>query len=190
MNTIITQQTENGEISFDVYSKLVESRILFLQGYIDDAIATDISATLLFMDSQNDTDQISLYINSEGGDTRSVFMIYDIMKMIASPVQTLCTGSAFHEASLILAAGTNGLRLATQNATICLAQLDHNGSDYGNLQKAEAILHQSKKDNDKFMTALADCTGKNIKTLMKDLAQPVYMSPKQALKYSIIDRIL
>lgn len=190
MNTIITQQTDNGEVSFDVFGKLVESRILFLQGFIDDGMATDISATLLYMDSQNDKEQISLYINSEGGDIRSVFMIYDIMKMINSPIQTLCTGSAFDESALILAAGSKGLRVATQNAIICLNQLDHLGSRYSDLLGAEISLEQSKKDNTRFITALSKCTGKSIKTLLKNLERHRYMSSNEGKKYGIIDTVL
>jgi len=190
LNTIITTQTENGEISFDVYSKLVDSRILFLQGYIDDSMATDIGATLLYMDSQNDNEKISLYINSENGDIRSVFMIYDIMKMIASPIQTLCTGSAFGETALILAAGTKGLRIATKNAIICLTQLDHAGSHYADLSNAEVRLAQSKKDNSKFIAALSENIGKSAKTLIKDIGNDFYMDAKTAKKYGVIDRIL
>jgi ATP-dependent Clp protease protease subunit len=190
MNTIITEKTEHGEVAYDVFSKLVESRILFVYGFVEDAIATDVAATLMFLDSQDDKSEISLYLNTEGGDVRSIFMIYDIMKMITSPIKTYCMGSSVHEAALLLAAGAKGKRYATASSTICLSQLNHEGSHVSDIKNAEARFQQSKKDNDKFISALAYECGKSIKSVMKDIDQERYFSLHEAKKYGIIDCIV
>src|SRR5271170_3075847 len=142
MNTVITEKTENGDVSYDVFSKLIESRILFLYDYITDDIATDIVATLLYLDHENDKDKISIYLNSEGGDIESIFMIYDMMKMIKSPIETLCIGQAMGESTLILAAGTPGMRYATKNSIIRINQLAHAYSAYSDMTNAEILLER------------------------------------------------
>lgn len=190
MNTVITEKTENGEVSYDVFTKLVESRILFLYDYINDEVASDIVATLLYLDHQNDKEKISLYINSEGGAIESVFMIYDVMKMIKSPIETFCIGSAFGEASLILAAGTKGMRYATKSSVIRINQLAHSYSKYSDISNAEILLELSKKENSKFLTALSECTGKSLKTITKNTERELYMSPEVAQKFKIIDSII
>jgi ATP-dependent Clp protease protease subunit len=190
LNTVITEKTDNGEISYDVFSKLVDSRILFLYGFITDEIAMDVVATLFYLDHQDDKKTISLYINSEGGDIRSIFMIYDIMKMIGSPIETFCTGTAMHESALILAAGTKGKRYATKSSVICVNQLGHFGSTRADLAGAEILLKESKKDNKKFVQALTSCVGKSYKSVLKDSEREFYMNPSAAKRYGIIDSII
>jgi ATP-dependent Clp protease protease subunit len=191
LNTVITEKNDKGEeVSYDVFSKLIDSRILFLYDYINDDIATDIVATLLYLDHQDDKSKISLYLNSEGGEIESVFMIYDMMKLIKSPIETFCIGSALGESALILAAGTKGMRYATKSSIICLNQLVHTYSGHADMTDAEIRLEKSKKDNNKFLLALHDCTGKSIKILTKDTDREFYMSPDDAKKYKIIDSII
>lgn len=190
MNTVITEKTANGEISYDIFSKLIESRILFLYDYITDDIATDIVATLLYLDHENDKDKISIYLNSEGGYIESIFMIYDMMKMIKSPIETFCIGHAFGEAALLLSAGTKGMRYITKSSMVRINQLSHSYSRYADMTSAEILLEQNKKENSKFFSALHDCTGRPIKTLMKDTEREYYMSPEAAKKYGIIDKIV
>ena len=190
MNTIITERTENGEVSYDVFTKLVDSRILFLYDTITDEIAMNVVATLFYLDRQDDSKTISLYINSDGGDIRSVFMIYDIMKMISSPIETFCTGAAMYESALIWAAGTKGKRYSTKSSTICINQLRHYGSDYTPLEGAEIRLKLSRNDNKRFIQALSSCVERPYKTVLKDSEREFYMSPYIARKYGIIDTII
>src|SRR5271166_4443410 len=190
MNTIITEKTDNGEVSFDVFSKLVENRILFVYGFIDDRMATDIAATLMYLDGQNDAQEISLYLNAEGGDIRSVFLIYDVMKMVHCPIKTYCMGSAMDEAALILAAGTKGMRYATSSSTICLSQLNHEGSHVGDIKNAELFLDQLKKDNAKLMNALSVECKKSVKSLTRDTERQLYLSATDAKKFGVVDIII
>lgn len=173
-----------------MFGKLVESRILFLSDIISDDIATDIIASLLYLDHENDRDKISLYINSEGGDIQSAFMIYDVMRMVSSPIETVCIGSALKEAALILAAGTKGMRFATQSSVISISQLEHEGSMYLDLVKAETILEKSKGDNKRFVEALSLCTGKTVKTLSKDTERERFMTVNEAKDYGLIDNVI
>lgn len=188
MNTIITETTDEGEVSYDVFSKLVDHRILFLYDYIDDKIATDVVATLLYLDQNKE--QISLYINSEGGDPRSVFMIYDIMKMVKSPIATYCIGSAMYESLLILAAGTKGLRHATKSSTICLSQLAVGDHRYSNMTDAEILLAQARRSNNSFMEALSENIEKPVKKILKDSERQLFLSASEAKKYGFIDNII
>jgi len=188
MNTIITEKTDEGEVSYDVFSKLVDNRILFLSDYIKDDVATDIIATLLYLDKEKE--QISLYINSSGGDPRSVFMIYDIMKMIKAPIATYCIGSATYETVLILAAGTKGLRHATKSSTICINQLIVGEHRYSNMTDAEILMKQAKKNNEKFIDALSDCINKPVKRILKDTEREFFLSPDEAKKYGVIDVVI
>lgn len=190
MNTVITEKTENGEVSYDVFSKLVDSRILFMHDYITDDVATDIVATLLYLDHEDDSKKISLYLNSEGGDIESIFMIYDVMKIIKSPIETFCIGAALGESSLILAAGTKGMRYATKSSIIRINQLSHSYSKYSDMTSAKITLEQSKKENKKFLDALRSCTDKTLKIISKDTEKDFYMSPDAAKKYGIIDFIV
>src|SRR5271170_2235379 len=190
MNTVITEKTENGDVSYDVFSKLIDSRILFLYDYITDDIATDIVATLLYLDHENDKDKISIYLNSEGGYIESIFMIYDMMKMIKSPIETFCIGHAFGEAALLLAAGTKGKRYITKSSMIRINQLSHSYSKHSDMTSAEILLQQNKKENEKFFNALHDCTRKSVKTIIKDTQREFYLSPEAAKKYGIVDKIV
>lgn len=190
MNTVITEKTDNGEVSYDVFSKLIESRILFLYDYIGDETATDIVATLLYLDHNNDQDKISLYINSEGGDIESIFMIYDMMKMIKSPIETLCIGTAFGEIALILAAGTPGMRYATKSSTVRVNQISFPYSMHGDMSDAEIAMGRNKMENKKFLQAFSDCTRKPIKHILHDTQREFYMSPEAAIKYGIIDAVV
>lgn len=191
MNTIITEKNERGEeVAYDVFSKLIDSRILFLHDYIDDNIATDIVATLLYLDHITDEEKISLYLNTEGGDIESVFMIYDTIAMINSNIETVCMGEVMNEAVLLLAAGAKGMRFATKSSFVCINQLGHKYSAHRDMTKVEIMLEQSKKENTRFLTALSECTGKSIKKLTKDTERDLFLDPNTAIKYGLIDEIL
>ncbi len=190
MNTIITEKTEQGEVSYDVFSKLVHDRILFICGGIDDQIATDMVATLLYLDNIDNNKKISLYINSPGGDIRSVFMIYDIMSMVESPLETFCIGSAINESALILAAGTKGMRYATKNAIIGINQLMHYGSQHSDISNAQITFEQLKNDNKKLLESYSKSFKKPLKLVTKDTERQVFFKTYEAKKYGIIDHIV
>lgn len=190
MNTIVTETTEHGEMPVDIYQKLSNDRILFVCDMIDDKLATDIVATLLLKDAENPGEKITLFINSEGGDIRNVLMIYDMMCLIQSPIETVCIGSAMDESVLILIAGTPGMRLATKNSVISVNQLTHDHVNYSDLTDAKKVLDQFVGDNKKMMEIIAKNSGKNYKKVVEDFNRRVFMNCNQAVKYGLIDRVV
>lgn len=183
MNTLILEQTENGDIPVDVYAKLSQDRILFLSEELHDELATDMVATLLLKDSEDPDRKITLFINSHGGDIRNAFMIYDVMTMIQAPVETVCIGAAFDEAVILLSGGTPGLRFATKHAVIAASQLMPGLHMHTDLPGASELLKQHKMDNDRLMDILSKTTGMPIKQVREDFDRRVFMNAKQALKY-------
>jgi ATP-dependent Clp protease, protease subunit len=190
LNTIITETTEHGEVPIDIYQKLSNDRILFLTDFIDDKVATDISATLLLKDTESTDNKITLFINSEGGDIRAVFMIYDTMQMISSPIEVVCFGSAMNEAALILVGGSKGMRYATKNSIIAAGQLISQWAKRSNMVDAAKTLAQVTKDNKRMMEILAKHSGKKLAQVTKDLDRIVFLEPVKAAKYGFIDGII
>jgi ATP-dependent Clp protease, protease subunit len=190
LNTIVLEKTEMGDIPIDIYSKLANDRILFIYDYVDDQLATDITATMFLKDQEDQEKKISLFINSEGGDIRSVFMIYDMIKLLSCDVETVCVGSAMNEVVLLLAAGTPGLRYATKNAAICPSELVQEQYHQTNLDDAKEVLKRLQRDNKNMMTELAACVGKKMPEVSMDFERKVFMSAKQAKSYGIIDAIM
>jgi len=190
MNTIILEQDANGDVPINIYSKLADNRIIIISDIITDKNAVDVSAALLMLDAEDNSKKISIFINAYGGEIRAVFMIYDIMKILSSPIEVICMGATMSECVLILAAGTPGMRYATPNAMIGPSQLIHEGSYYSDLTDAKITLDQIKLDNKKYMEALAKCIGKTYKVVMNDFDRKKFFTPKQALQYGIIDDII
>ncbi len=190
MNTIISEQSDQGEVAYDVFSKLTEERIIFLSDFIDDENATDIVATLLYLDHLDDQKKISLYINVNGGDVRSVLMIYDIMKLVKCPIETVCIGAAFDESLLLLAAGTKGMRLATKSAKMSINNISSEHPRHANLITARIIMNQISKDNSQLLQSLSKCTGKSLSVITKDAEKKKYFNSIDAKKYGIIDNII
>ena len=190
MNTLVIEETENGEMPLDVYQKLANDRILFICSQITDELATDIAATLLLKDAEDSDKKITLFINSDGGDIRNALMIYDVMSMVHAPIETVCIGSAMDEAAIILAGGTPGSRLATKNSVIAVSQLVHDWYTQANLTDAKKILDQSLSDNKRMMDIIAKSCGKTIKQVSEDFERRVFMNANQAVKYGIIDRVI
>jgi ATP-dependent Clp protease protease subunit len=190
LNTLVLETTEHGDFPVDVYQKLSNDRILFVTNDINDQIAADITATLLLKDSEDSDKKITLFINSTGGDIRNALMIYDMMQMIDSPIETVCIGAAMDEAAIILAAGTPGMRFATKNSRIAVSQLVHDWITHANLTDAKKILDLSVQDNKRMMEILAKCTGKATKQVMEDFDRRVFMNAGQAAKYGLIDKVV
>jgi len=190
LNTLVLEQTEFGEMPVDVYQKLSHDRILFLSSYLDDDVASDMVATLLLKDSEDPDKKITLFINSHGGDIRNAFMVYDIMTMINSPIETVCVGTAMDEAAILLAGGTPGMRLATPHAIVAATQLVHSFHMHTDLPGAQAVFEQEKKDNQRLMEILAKTTKKTIAQVKKDFDRRVFFNAKDAMKYGFIDKIV
>lgn len=190
MNTLVLEQTEHGEVPMDVYQKLANDRILFIHDYIDDDIATDIVATLLLKDHEDNEKKITLFINSPGGDIRNVFMIYDVMAIVNAPIETVCIGAAMDEAALLLAGGRKGMRLATKNAIISVSQLVNNWHMHTNMTDAKNLMEQFKVDNDRLLEILNKATGKSVKQLREDFDRRTFFTAPKAMKYGLIDKIV
>lgn len=190
MNTTVIDRSSGNEYPIDIFTKLSNDRILFINDEVNDDVATEIIATLLLKDMENSEDPISLFINTEGGDVRSVLMIYDTMKMISAPIKTICCGVAMNEAVLLLAAGTKGSRFATKNATVAPSQLVHEQSYMSDLTDAKVIMDQSIKDNKSLMKALAKTTQHKLPQIMKDFERKQFFTAEQAKDYGFIDEII
>ena len=191
MNTLITETTEFGDIPVDIYQKLSDNRILFINNDIDDITATDIIANLILKDSENSDEKITLFINSEGGDIRNVLMIYDVMQMIQAPIETICIGAAMDEAAILLVAGTPGMRFITKNSFISISQLVHDYARFSDLTDAKQSLNQSVVDNKKMMEIFAKSMNKSVQELCSQIfVRRVFMTPSQAIKMKLVDKIV
>lgn len=190
MNTVITEKTASGEVSYDIFSKLINHRVLFLYDDIDNEVATDLVATLLFLDSIDQVNPITIYINSESGDIRSILMIYDVIAMIKAPIQTVCIGAAMYAPILILAAGTKGYRYATKSSCMCVSALIPDSITSGDITKTRSDFEQIKKENTTFIEILSKLTSRKQNLIIKDCAKRLFLTPLQAKRYGLIDHII
>lgn len=189
MNTIVIENTDQGDVAVDVFQKLASSRVLFVSGDITDDLAADISATLLVLEAEDPTQEITMFINSRGGDIRNALGIYDIMCKIKSPIKTVCLGSAMKEAVILLTAGAPGKRYASKHAILCVGQLENGWAQHSDLTDAESLLKHSLDDNKRMMTIFAQTTGKSMKDVNDDLQRVVFMDSQQAKRYGFVDKI-
>ncbi len=185
---IVVEQTSRGERAYDIFSRLLKERIVFIGTPIDDAVASLVIAQLLFLESEDPDKDIYLYINSPGGLISAGLAIYDTMQYIKPDVATICIGMAASMAAVILAGGAKGKRTALPNARIMIHQ------PWGGVQgtaadiriQAEEILRMKRKINE----ILARHTGKPVEQIEKDTDRDYYMSAEEAKEYGIIDQIL
>lgn len=185
---IVIEQTSRGDRSFDIYSRLLKERIIFLGENIDDRLANLVMAQLLFLEADDPEKDINLYINSSGGLITSTMAIYDTMQFIKSPVSTICMGQAASGAALILAAGDKGKRFALPHTRILLHQ--PSGGTTGSASDvnihAKEILRMRKMMNQ----ILSKHTGQSVDKINKDTDRDFIMTSEEAKKYGIIDEIL
>lgn len=185
---IVIEQTSRGDRSFDIYSRLLKERIIFLGENIDDRLANLVMAQLLFLEAEDPEKDINLYINSSGGLITSTMAIYDTMQFIKSPVSTICMGQAASGAALILAAGDKGKRFALPHARILLHQ--PSGGTTGSASDvnihAKEILRMRKMMNQ----ILSKHTDQSVDKINKDTDRDFIMTSEEAKKYGIIDEIL
>ena len=184
---MIVDKEVGGERSYDIFSRLLKNRIILLSGEIDDNLANTVVAELLYLDSLSH-DDISIYINSPGGNVTSGFAIYDTMNFIKSDVSTICLGIAASMAAFLLSSGKKGKRYALPNSEVMIHQPLGGASGQATEIKiaAEHILNTKKKLND----ILAKNTGKSIKQIENDTDRDNYLSANNAKDYGLIDKIL
>ena len=184
----VIEQTGRGERSYDIYSRLLKDRIIFLGGEIDDDVANVIVAQMLFLEMEDPDADIQLYINSPGGVITSGMAIYDTMRYLKCEVSTLCIGMAASMGAFLLSAGAKGKRKALPHAEIMIHQ--PSGGARGQATdieiQAEQILRVKKTMNQ----LLADHTGQPLRTIERDVERDHYMTADQALKYGLIDEII
>ena len=185
---MVVEQTNRGERAYDIYSRLLKERIIFLVGPVHDAVASLICAQLLFLESENPTKDIAFYINSPGGIVTSGMAIYDTMQFIRPPVATLCIGQAASMGSLLLAAGEKGMRYALPNARILLHQpsggFEGQASDIE--RHAEDIIKMKRRLNEIYVRH----TGQDYATIEKTLDRDYFLSAEDALTFGIVDEVI
>lgn len=185
---MVIEQTSKGERSFDIYSRLLKERIIFLTGEVNDEVSSLVCAQLLFLESENPKKDIYLYINSPGGSVTAGMAMFDTMQYISCDVNTLCIGQACSMGSLLLTAGAKGKRFALPNSQIMIHQ--PSGGFQGQATDMEIrtrlILNMKKRLNKIY----ADKTGQKLSVIEKAMDRDNFMTPKEALDFGLIDHII
>jgi len=190
MNLIPTviEKSNFGERAYDIYSRLLRERIIFLGSVIDDGVANTVIAQLLFLDSQDVKKDIKLYINSPGGSVTAGMAIYDTMQYVKADVQTICVGLAASMSATLLAAGSKGKRFSLPNAEIMLHQIM--GGTEGQATDIKIRAEHILKLKDRLNAILAKHTGQSIKRIEKDTDRDYFLTAEEAKSYGIIDKII
>ena len=184
----VIEQTSQGERSYDIYSRLLKERIIFLGDQVDDAVASVIVAELLFLESEDPGKDIYLYINSPGGSVTAGWAIYDTMQYIKCDVSTICIGMAASMGAFLLAGGAKGKRQALPNAEIMIHQ--PSGGVRGQASEIEIEAEQILKTKRKLNAYLAANTGQPIEVIERDTDRDHWMSAEEAVKYGLIDSVI
>jgi ATP-dependent Clp protease, protease subunit len=186
---MVVEQAGNVERSFDIYSRLLRDRIVFLGTPLDDNVANLINAQLLMLEHEDSERDISLYINSPGGSSTALFAVYDVMQYIRPDIQTICMGFAASAAAVLLAAGSTGKRSALPNSRILIHQ-PHGETGHGQVSdiqiRAKEMLEQRQMMNE----ILARHTGQDVDTIARDTDRDNIMSPTEAMTYGLIDKVI
>ena len=186
----VIEQSGRGERAFDIYSRLLKERIIFLVGPVDDHTANLVVAQLLFLESENPDKDIYFYINSPGGSVTAGMSIYDTMKFIKPDVQTLCLGQAASMGAFLLSAGTKGKRFALPNSRVMIHQPLISGGLGGQASDIEIHARELLKLKEKLNKILADHTGKSIEEVERDTDRDNFMSAQEAMEYGLIDKVI
>ena len=185
---IVVEQTSNGERSYDIYSRLLKDRIIFLDGQVEDHLANVIIAQLLFLEAEDPDKDIHLYINSPGGVVTAGLAIYDTMQYIRPDVSTICIGSCASMAAVLLTAGAKGKRYALPHSSIMIHQ--PLGGAQGQATDIEIHAKEIIRLRTELNEIIANHSGQAIKKIMKDTERDNFMTADMALSYGLIDRIL
>ena len=191
MNTLVpyvVEKTGNGERTYDIFSRLLKDRIVFIDGEINDAMADLVVAQILFLESENPEKDISIYINSPGGAVTAGLAIYDTMKYVKCDIQTICMGQAASMGAILLAGGTKGKRHALPSSRVMIHQ------PWGGAQGQESDIAIQAKEIIRLkklsIKYLAEATGKTIEQLAADMERDFYMSAEEAKEYGIVNNIM
>ena len=185
---MVIEQTGRGERSYDIYSRLLKERIIFVGTPINDAIANLVIAQMLFLASEDPKKDISIYLNTPGGSVTAGMAIYDTMQYITTDVVTICIGQASSMGAVLLAGGTRGKRQALPNARILLHQ--PMGGIGGQATDMEIHAKEILKIRQQLNEILAECTGKSLDQIQRDTERDFFMSPEVAKEYGLIDEII
>ena len=183
----VIEQTAHGERSYDIYSRLLKDRVVFLGSAIDDQVANSIVAQLLFLETDNPDADINLYINSPGGSVTAGMAIFDTMNYIKCPVRTVCVGMAASMGAFLLMAGEKGKRLALPNSEVMI----HQPSGGASGQATDVTIHAEwlLRTKNKMNAMMAEMTGQPLEKVQRDVERDYFMSAREALDYGIIDEI-
>lgn len=184
----VTDKTQNGERTYDIFSRLLEERIVFVSGEINDQLANTVIAQLLFLESKNNQKDIFLYINSPGGVASAGLAIVDTISLVKCPVSTICLGLCASAAALVLASGTKGKRHILPHSKVMIHQPW--GGVEGQITEIEIYLKEGLKDRETYAGLLAKFCGKQEKQVLKDIERDNYMSAQEAVDYKIVDSVL
>jgi ATP-dependent Clp protease protease subunit len=184
----VIEQTSRGERSYDIYSRLLKDRIIMMTGEINDTVADVVVAQLIFLESEDSSKDISLYINSPGGSVSAGFAIYDTMNYLKCDISTICLGSAASMGAILLSSGTKGKRLALPNSEIMIHQPI--GGTQGKSSDVEVYANRLLKTREKLNEILAENTGKPLDVIAQDTEKDYFMSAEEAVGYGLIDRVI
>ena len=188
MVPIVIEQSGRGERAYDIYSRLLRERIVFLVGPVNDMTANLVVAQMLFLESENPDKDIFLYINSPGGSVSAGLSIYDTMNFIKPDVSTLCMGMAASMGSFLLMAGAKGKRISLPNAKIMIHQ--PSGGAQGQATDIEITAREIIKTREQLNRIYADRTGQSYEKIANDMERDFYMSPEEAKTYGLIDQVI
>jgi len=184
---MVVEQTARGERSFDIYSRLLKERVIFLVGEVNDHVANLVVAQLLFLESENPDKDISLYINSPGGSVTAGMSMYDTMQFIKPDVSTLCIGQACSMGAVLLAAGAKGKRIVLPHSNVMIHQ--PLGGFQGQASDVEIHAKHMLKIKDRLNHVLADHTGQKLEVIQRDTDRDNFMDAQQAVDYGLADRV-
>jgi len=182
---MVLEQTARGERSYDIYSRLLKDRIVFVVGPVDDQVANLVVAQLLFCESENADKDVQLYINSPGGSVTSGMAIYDTMQFINCDVTTMCIGQAASMGALLLAGGTRGKRYCLPNSRVMIHQ--PSGGSQGQASDIEIQAQEILYLRERMNQILAEHTGKTVEEISRDTERDHFMTPQQAVEYGVVD---
>ncbi len=185
---IVIGQTSRGERSFDIYSRLLKERIIFLGTPIDDGVANVVMAQLLHLESEDPDRDISIYVNSPGGSFTALTAIYATMQFVKPEIQTICMGQAASAAAVLLAAGTKGKRLALEHARVLIHQ--PSGGGEGQSSDIEIQAREILRMRDLLEQMLANHTGRPVEAIRKDIERDKILTAREAVEYGLIDEVV
>lgn len=185
---MVIEKSNMGERAYDIYSRLLKERIIFLGEPIDDAVANTLIAQLLFLDAENSKEDIKLYINSPGGSVTSAMALYDTMQHVKADVATICLGQAASAAAVLLACGAKGKRFALPNARVLIHQVM--GGVEGQQKDVEIQAREMMRIKNQINNILAKHTGQPVSKIEKDSDRDYFMTSEEARKYGIVDKII